>query len=170
MPTLPARPVPLPAWRTGAGRWLLVGLLLLALLLIGFESDIILATINTLWQKGLAAIGLSQLTKTMQQGINGGIAKRPLPAIATYGFLYLSICLLLLYLLLTPAQWQLAWRLYAGTQAVYVVITLASKLAGDVQWAYRLSLQLLDFVISPLPVAGLYVLFRAGFGPQPTQA
>jgi hypothetical protein len=152
--------------RNGIGRWLLVGLLLLALLLIGVYSDNVLAVVTTLWQKGLAAAGLSRVADAMQQGINGGITKRPLPAVATYAALYLSICLLLLRCLLQPIQWRLAWQLYAGALLVYVAITLAGKLAGDVQWTYRLSRQILDFIMSPLPVAGLYVLFRAGFGPQ----
>lgn len=153
--------------RTSISRWLLIGLLLLALLLIGVYSDDLLAAVTTLWQKGLAAAGLSRLADAMQQGINGGITKRPLPAVATYAVLYLSICLSLLWLLLPPAQWRLAWRLYVGALLIYVAITLVGKLAGNVQWAYRLSRQVLDFIISPLPVAGLYVLFRAGFGPQP---
>jgi hypothetical protein len=155
---------------TGSRRWLLVGVLLLALLCIGVYSDTVLAFITTLWQKGLAAVGLSERAAAMQQGISGGITKRPFPAVATYAILYLGICLLLLWLLLHSAQWQLAWRLYVGALLVYVAITLASKLAGDVPLAYRLSRQLLDFIISPLPVAGLYVLFRAGFGPRPVEA
>jgi hypothetical protein len=61
-------------------------------------------------------------------------------------------------------------RLYAGTLAVYVALVLLGKSLGHAEWAFRLSRQLLDFVISPLPVAGLYVLFRAGFGPGPKQA
>ena len=157
---LPARPT----------RWLLVGLLLVALLLIGVYSDDVMAAITSLWQKGLATVGLTRVAAAMQQGINGGITKRPLPAVATYAIMYLSICLPLLYQLLQPAQWRLAWRLYVGALLVYIAITMAGKLAGNVQWAYRLSRQILDFIISPLPVAGLYVLFRAGFGPQPTQA
>lgn len=151
----------------GPTRWLLVGLLLLALLLIGVYSDSVLTFVTTLWQKGLAAVGLSRVADAMQQGINGGITKRPLPAVATYAVMYLGICLSLLWLLLPPVQWRLAWRLYAGALLVYVAITLVGKLAGNVQWAYRLSRQILDFIISPLPVAGLYVLFRAGFGPRP---
>ncbi|GAB3581033.1 hypothetical protein GCM10027345_23270 [Hymenobacter daeguensis] len=150
--------------------WLLVGLLLLALLLIGVYSEDLLAAITSFWQKALAAAGLSRVAAAMQQGINGGITKRPLPAVATYAVLYLSICLALLWRVLRPAQWQLAWKLYAGALLVYVAITLLGKLAGNVQWAYRLSRQVLDFIISPLPVAGLYVLFRAGFGPQPARA
>jgi hypothetical protein len=167
-PVLPASDIPasLPRPRPGVGHWLLVGLLLFVLLLIGTYSDAMLTTITTLWQKGLAAAGLDRVAAAMQQGINGGITKRPLPAVATYAVLYLSICLLLLYLLLPPVQWRLAWRLYVGTLLVYVAITLAGKMAGDVPWTYRLSRQILDFIISPLPVAGLYVLFRAGLGPQ----
>jgi hypothetical protein len=162
-----AVPYTQPRPRNGALHWLLVGLLLIALLLVGVYSDSILAAITTLWQRGLAAVGLSSVAAAMQQGISGGITKRPLPAVATYAVLYLSICLLLLRLVLLPAQWRLAWRLYAAGLLVYVAITLLGKLAGNVSWAYRLSRQILDFIISPLPVAGLYVLFRAGFGPQP---
>ena len=147
-------------------RWLLIGILLFVLLLIGTYSDAMLTAITALWQKGLAAAGLGRVAAAMQQGINGGITKRPLPAVATYAVLYLSICLLLLHLLLSPAQWRLAWQLYVGALLVYMAITLAGKLAGDIQWTYRLSRQILDFIMSPLPVAGLYVLFRAGFGPQ----
>jgi hypothetical protein len=49
--------------------------------------------------------------------------------------------------------------------AAYVAIVLLGKLAGDAVWAYRLSRHLIDFVVSPLPVAGLLVLFRSGLGP-----
>ena len=103
-------------------------------------------------------------------GINGGITKRLLPAVATYSALYIGICLLLLGLVLASAQWRMAVKLYAGTLAVSVGIALASKLAGDTVWAYRLIRQILDFVVCPLLVAGLYVLFRAGFSPNPMQA
>ncbi|WP_046244886.1 XrtX-associated membrane protein [Hymenobacter terrenus] len=152
---------------TGAGRWLLVGLLLIALLLIGVYNDPILTVLTMLWQKLLAAVGLRQLAEAMQKGINGGITKRLLPAVATYAGLYLSICLLLLRLLLpTAAQWHLVLRLYAGALAVYVAIVLLGKVANDAAWAYRLSRQLLDFIVSPIPVAGLYILLRVGFAPQ----
>lgn len=137
--------------------------MLVALLLIGVYNDPALSFFTVLWQKLLAALGLRQYAEHLQQGINGSITKRLLPAVATYAALYLALCLLLLWLLLPPAQWGLAVRIYAVALAVYVAIVVVGKLAGDVQWAYRLSRQLLDFVISPLPVAGLYVLFRAGF-------
>lgn len=163
------RPAATPSLRTGFVHLVLVGGLLLLLLLVGVYSSAVLTAFAVLWQKGLAAAGLSQLADAMQHSINGGIIKRPFPAVATYAVLYLSICLSLLWLLLTPAQWKLTWQLYVGALLVYVAITLIGKLAGDLQWAYRLSRQVLDFIMSPLPVAGLYVLFRAGFGPQPVR-
>lgn len=151
-------------------RWVPISILLLALLLLGIFSEQIITWLISAWQHLLQAFGMGHYAESLQQAINGGIAKRPLLAIATYAALYLSTCLLLLLLLLAPAQWRLAWRLYAGALAAYVLIATLGKLAGNAPWAYRLSRQLLDFVVSPLPVAGLYVLFRAGFGPPPQPA
>ncbi|GAB3727394.1 hypothetical protein GCM10027594_09370 [Hymenobacter agri] len=146
-------------------RWLLTAGLVVALLLLGVYSDQVLDVLTAGWQRGLAALGLSSTVHTLQQGIDAGVTRRMLPAVATYAALYLGCCLLLLRLWLTPAQWALAWRLYAGALVVYVGIAGLGKLTGNAPWAYRLSRHLLDFIVSPLPVAGLYVLFRAGFGP-----
>jgi hypothetical protein len=77
---------------------------------------------------------------------------------------------LLRLLLPAPAQWHLVLRLYAGVLVVYVAIVLLGKLSHDAVWAYKLSRQILDFVISPIPVAGLYVLMRAGFGPAASRS
>ena len=138
---------------------------MLALLLLGLYNEQVLAALTTGWQHALATLGLANTVSAMQHGIDAGITRRLLPVVATYAALYLGTCLLILYLVLRPAQWQLAWRLYAGALAAYVLIVVLAKLAGNIEWAYRLSRHLLDFVVSPLPVAGLYVLFRAGFGP-----
>ncbi|MBF9221899.1 XrtX-associated membrane protein [Hymenobacter ruricola] len=146
-------------------RWALVGALLAALLLLGVYDVPVLAFLTKWWLWALAAVGLRQQVETLQQGISGSVVKRLLPAVATYAVVYLGVCLLLLRLLLpSPAQWRLVLWLYAGTLAVYVALVAFGKLGGDVAWAYRLSRQLLDFVVSPLPVAGLYVLLRSGFG------
>lgn len=147
------------------GRWLLVGALVLAVLLLGVYSRQVLDVLTAGWQRALAALGLANAANTLQQGVDAGVTRRMLPAVATYAALYLSLCLLLLHLLLTPAQWRLTWRLYAGALAIYALVAVLGKLAGNAQWAYSLSRHVLDFVVSPLPVAGLYVLFRAGFGP-----
>ena len=157
--------MPAPRQSSGPGRWLPAGGLVLALLLLGVYSDQVLAVLTAGWRYGLAALGLAHAASAVQHGIDAGVTQRLLPAVATYAALYLSCCLLLLHRLLAPAQWRLAWRLYAGALAAYVLIAGLGKLAGNAQWAYRLSRHLLDFVVSPLPVAGLYVLFRAGFGP-----
>ncbi len=150
---------------SGPVRWVVIGFLLLALLLVGLFSEQVITWLISVWQQALQKIGAGHYVESLQSSVNSGIAKRPLPAIATYAAAYLSICLLLLYLLLAPAQWQLAWRLYVGALVAYVLLTVLVKLTGNAEWAYRLSRQLLDFIISPLPVAGLYILFRAGFGP-----
>ena len=167
MPAFPSTFAPTNHRLAGPGRWVLVGILLTALFLVGVYDEATHAFLTALWRQLLAATGLRRYAETMQQGVSGGITKRLLPAVATYAALYLGICLLLLRLLLpTVAQWYLALRLYGITLAIYIAIVLAARLAGNVTWAYQLSRQILDFVVSPLPVAGLYVLFRAGFGPK----
>ena len=146
-----------------ATHWVLVGALVLALLLIGVYDEPILQFLTVFWQKALTAVGLKTYADALQQGINGGITKRLLPAVGTYAVLYLSTCLLLLRLLLPSAtHWRLVLLFYAGTLSTYVAIVVLNKLTGNADWAYRLSRQLLDFVISPLPVAGLVVLFKSG--------
>ena len=149
----------------GLPGWLLPGLLLLSLLLLGVYNGPALDALTAVWQRGLGLLGLGHSAAAMQQGIDAGITRRFLPAVASYAALYLGLCLLLLWRLLRPAQWQLAWRLYAAGLALYVAIAVLGKLAGNAQWAYRLSRHLLDFIVSPLPVGALYVLFQAGFGP-----
>lgn len=151
---------------------MVVGALVATLLLLGVCDAPVHALLTTVWLKVLAAVGLRPWADALQRGVSGSVTTRLLPAVATYAALYLGVCLLLLRLLLpAPAQWRLAWRLYAGALAAYVALTLLGKLAGDAQWLYRLGRHLLDFVVSPLPVAGLYVLFRAGgFGPRDNSA
>ena len=148
------------------GRWLAVAVLVAGLLALGVFDEPVLLAFTSAWQKLLAALGLGQYTEAVQRGLPGSVAKRFLPALATYALLYIGLCLLLLRLLLSPAQWRVAVAVYAGLLAAYVAITLVGKLAGGAPWAYRLGRHLLDFVVSPLPVAGLYVLLRYGFGPR----
>lgn len=147
--------------------WVVIGGLIVLLLLLGVFDAPILQALTIFWQKALAAVGLRRQVAALQQEINGGITKRLLPVVVSYAVLYLATCLLLLRgLLPAPAQWRLAWRLYAGALAGYAAIVLVNKLTGNAAWAYRLSRQLLDFIVSPLPVAGIYVLLRVGFKPR----
>lgn len=149
-------------------RWALVVLLVALLLLLGVYDESVHAFLTSTWLRALTALGLRDRMAAMQQGINGGIVKRLLPAVATYAALYLAACLLLLRLLLPlPAQWRLVLRLYLGLMAAYVLLVLVGKLAGNATWAFQLSRHLLDFTVSPLCVAAMYVLANAGLVPAP---
>jgi hypothetical protein len=143
------------------GHWALKALLLVALLLLGFYKEETVVFLTTCWQWLLAAVGLNRQAQAIQQGIDGEVAKRLLPAVATYAVLYLAVTLLLLRALL-PEHWRLVWRLYAGALGAYALLVLLGKLGGDLVWAYRLSRQLLDFIMSPLSAAGIFVLLRSG--------
>ena len=163
LPSAPERAAGAPSRLPPAVRWRLVGILVAVLLFLGTYNDQVLTFLTTGWLRGLAAVGLDRQAAVLQQGVNGGITKRLLPAVATYAALYLGVSLLLLRLLLpAPAHWLLVLRLYAGTLGTYAVLVLLGKLAGNIPWIYQLSRQILDFVVSPLPVGGLYVLLRAG--------
>ena len=140
-------------------------MLVLALLLLGVFIDELILFFTASWQQGLAAVGLGQVVATLRQDPGNNVSAQFLPAAITYKVLYLSLCLLLLGLLLTPAQWRLAAKLYAGALVLFIGMVLLTKLVGGAEWAYRLSRDFLGFVASPLPVAGLYILFQTGFGP-----
>jgi len=145
---------------------LLVGLLLLG----GVYDEYVFAFLTPLWQKILSAVGLDRQAAALQQGINQNVTKRSLLAAASYAALYVGICLLILRLVLrNRQQWWLACWLYAGVAAAYVLLVIVGKLTGDAFWAYKLSRRLIDFLASPIPVAALIVLFKAGFGPQTSE-
>lgn len=167
MPDIPSALPVARAWP--ARRWALLVLLLLALLLIGIYDEQTFAFLTLLWQRLLAATGMHRMAAASQGGTEE-ITKRFLPTVVTYAVLYLGICLALLRLALAPAQWRMAVRLYAGMLALYLGLVLFGRLAGNAAWAYQLGRQIRDFLVSPLPMAGLYVLFRAGFGPRATHA
>jgi hypothetical protein len=155
-----------PAFRTSstvAARWAIIVLLITGLLLLGTFDTPILNGLTTGWQHVLSVLGGRGPIEALQHGVNSGITKRFLPAVVTFAGLTIGTGLLLLRVLLqpTPAQWRLVVRLYAGALATYAIIVLLNKVTGNTVWAYRLSRQLLDFIVSPLPVAGLYLLLRA---------
>jgi hypothetical protein len=148
-------------------KWLLVGCLIGGLLMAGVYDEAIFAVLTRLWQGLLGAFGLGEQATALQQSMHQSVAKRFLPALVTYAGLYLLTCLVILRLLLPPAKWRLALVFYAAVGAAYVALVVVGKLAGNAVWAYRLGRHLLDFVVSPLPIAALLVLFRAGLG-QPS--
>lgn len=151
-------------------RWPLVAGLVLALFAMGVYDEVLFAFFGKIWHQFFAVMGL-EAPAALEQGLHRRVTRRPLMQVMTYAAVYVGLCLLLFRLLLrTRAQWQLTLRLYAGVVAAYLLIAVGGKLAGDAIWAYRLSRHLIDFVVSPVPVAGLLVLFGAGFGPadEPT--
>jgi len=146
------------------GRWALVGALVGLLLLAGVYDDAVFGVLTTGLHRGLAALGVHQ--PLAQAGVDRNVTQRYVPAGIVYAGLYVGLCLALLWLLLpAPAHRRLVLRLYAGAIAAYLLLALLGKLSGNTVWVYRLARHLLDFIVSPLPVAGLYVLLRAGFGP-----
>ena len=159
-------PVPVSSIQADPGRWVLVAALVLVLFVVGVYDDAVFAVLTSALQKLLAAVGLYQPAAAAQQNVDANVTHRYVPAGMAYAGLYVGLCLAVLRLLLpAPAQWRLVLHLYAGTIAAYVLLVLLGRAAGNVVWVYRLARHLLDFIVSPLPVAGLYVLFRAGFGP-----
>ncbi len=165
-----------PAWWQPAPalRWSTVAAIVLVLFFMGVYDDTVFGWLNGAWQKVFAVFGLQV---PWQGGFHYRVTRKPLLSVSTYAAFYLILCLVMLRLLLpTRAQWRLSLRLYAGVLTAYVLLVALGKLAGNAIWAYRLSRHLLDFVISPLSVGALLVLFKAGFGPtevgvnQPTTA
>ncbi|RZK61977.1 MAG: hypothetical protein EOO59_03750 [Hymenobacter sp.] len=141
------------------GRWgLAIGLTLL-LFWVGIESDAVFAALARGWQLVFEALGLGGLLDRLQHGTSAQVTKRSLPAMLTYGVLYLTVCLLLLWLVLHDAQaWRLAAQLYAGAIVLCAGLLLLGKLGGDVAVFYHAARRLIDFLVSPVPVLVLIPL------------
>ena len=157
-PTAPATP-PLTA-----ARWLLAGGLAAALFVVGMESDAVFAALTRAWQAGLAALGLGGLVARWQQGTSHLVTTRSLPAMATYSLLYLGGSLLLLHVLLRDAR-RTRWaaQVYLGLLALYVSLMVGGRLAGNNEWAFKISRRIIDFLVSPLPVMILLPLLWPGY-------
>ena len=134
-------------------RWLLAGALALGLFLIGMESEAVFAALTRAWQGLFGLVGLSGAAARLQQGTSGLVTTRSLPAMATYGLLYVSGCLVLLHVLLRDAR-RTRWaaQVYVGLLGLCVLLLLLGRLGGNVPLAYKLGRRIIDFTISPLPV------------------
>lgn len=142
------------------GRWVLAAGLALLLFWVGSESDAVFAALTRAWQAIFTAIGQGHLLDRLQQGTSQQVTKRSLPAMLTYSVLYLAVCLLLLRLVLHNAHvWLLAARLYAGVIGLCAGLLLLGKLGGDVAICYHAARRLIDFLVSPVPVLILVLLF-----------
>jgi hypothetical protein len=160
---------PAPPRLGAATRWLLVGLLIILLLALGGFNKAIMNSMGQGWDRLLSSLHLQRLLSSVQQGVHENMTRRSLPAAFTYALIYVGACLLLLRLLLFhPAQWRLTLRLYGLVVLAIATCVLVGKV-GHAPWAFHLSRRLTDFLISPIPVAGLLVLFRSGLGPNAAQ-
>lgn len=146
------------------GRWLLAGLLAAALFLVGTESEAVFAALTRGWQAVFGLLGQGGALAQMQQGTSHLVTTRSLPAMATYGLLYVAGCLLLLHVLLRDGR-RTRWaaQVYLGLLGLCVLLLLIGRLGGNITWAYKLGRRIIDFVISPLPVMILLpVLWPSG--------
>ncbi len=134
-------------------RWVVAGALALGLFLVGMESETMFAALTRAWQKLFDLVGLSGAAARLQQGTSGLVTTRSLPAMATYGLLYVSGCLALLHVLLRDAR-RTRWaaQVYLGLLGLCVLLLLIGRLGGHVPVAYKLGRRIIDFTISPLPV------------------
>lgn len=145
-------------------RWLLAGLLAGALFLMGMESEVVFAALTRGWQAAFGLLGQGGALAQLQQGTSHLVTTRSLPAMATYGLLYVAGCLLLLHVLLRDGR-RTRWaaQVYVGLLGLCVLLLVVGRLGGNIAWAYKLGRRVIDFVISPLPVMILLpVLWPAG--------
>jgi hypothetical protein len=135
------------------GRWLLAGLLAGALFLVGMESEAVFAFLTRGWQAVFGLLGQGGALARLQQGTSHLVTTRSLPAMATYGLLYVAGCLLLLHVLLRDGR-RTRWaaQVYLGLLGLCVLLLVVGRLGGNIAWAYKLGRRIIDFVISPLPV------------------
>ena len=147
----PATPAPVPPLTPA--RWLLAGLLALALFIVGMQSDAVFAMLTRGWQALFDLVGLGAAAARLQQGTSGLVTTRSLPAMGTYSLLYVGGCLLLLHVLLRDGR-RTRWaaQVYLGLLALYVLLLVVGRLGGNVPLAYKLGRRIIDFTIPPLPV------------------
>jgi hypothetical protein len=146
-----ASPAPVPPLTPA--RWLLAGLLALALFIVGMQSDAVFAALTRAWQALFDLVGLGAAAARLQQGTSGLVTTRSLPAMGTYSLLYVGGCLLLLHVLLRDGR-RTRWaaQVYLGLLGLYVLLLVVGRLGGNVPLAYKLGRRIIDFTISPLPV------------------
>jgi hypothetical protein len=146
-----ASPAPVPPLTPA--RWLLAGLLALALFVVGMQSDAVFAALTRAWQALFDLVGLGAAAARLQQGTSGLVTTRSLPAMGTYSLLYVGGCLLLLHVLLRDGR-RTRWaaQVYLGLLGLYVLLLVVGRLGGNVPLAYKLGRRIIDFTISPLPV------------------
>ena len=133
--------------------------LLVSLALVGLYRKPLLLSANAHWLHTLAALPASvQRLPGLGTGlVPGGVTHlAPVVGVAYLAF-YLVASLSILWLLLAGRSWQLALRGYGAMLLAYGLL-LGLGLAGHLPMLVHGARNVLDFVASPLPVAGLLVM------------
>ncbi|RZK28024.1 MAG: hypothetical protein EOO63_12160 [Hymenobacter sp.] len=135
------------------GRWLLAALLIGLLFWVGINAETVFAVLTQGWQAVFGLLGQGGALTQLQRGTSHLVTTRSLPAMATYGLLYVAGCLLLLHVLLRDGR-RTRWaaQVYLGLLGLCVLLLVVGRLGGNIAWAYKLARRIIDFVISPLPV------------------
>ncbi|WP_157530314.1 XrtX-associated membrane protein [Hymenobacter norwichensis] len=152
-------------WR-GAGSVALVALLLVATL----SNEAVYSVLGNFWQQIFELLGIKQTAAAPAAETSvGTVLNRPrnLPAVLSYGALYVLACLTLLFLLLPHGrQRRLVLGFYAIAGTAFVVLIGISRL-GNAAVLAVLANQLLHFIVSPVPVIMLVPLLRWYWHNQP---
>jgi exosortase/archaeosortase family protein len=144
-------------------------LLLLVLAVVATYQNVIVAALSNGWVAALAAgpAWLHRLPGATAGQVPNGVSHLALPVGAAFMGLFISLSLLILYLLVPARSWRLVWRSYAGLGGACLLLLLLGRV-GLGTAAYRPARMLLDFIVSLLPVAGLLVLlWRPAAGGAP---
>lgn len=146
--------LPDPAVRYSPVRWLLLVLVAIALLLL---------TIYDERARGLLTQVAEQTLGGQPTGTAAGpaLTKRNLPAMVSFGLLYVGLTIGLLHLALNNSR-QTRWILiaYAGAFATVAVLLVVGRLLGLGAIFTPLARELIDGILSPLPFLLLLAVFR----------
>jgi hypothetical protein len=144
-------------------RWLLAGCLVLVLFIAGVESETIFAVLTRAWQAVFETLGLGSVSARWQHSASTLVAKRSLPATATYNLAYVGLSLLLLHVLLRDGR-RTRWaaQIYAVGLGLYIILVVADRLGGSQAWALNASRRIINFVVSPLPIMMLLPMLWPG--------
>lgn len=161
-------------WQPAVATQLVGGLLLAGLLLLATLYDEALYGLFGGWgDRAGRALGASKLPSWLQPGslvFSLLHQARSMPSVMLYSGLYLVLCLALLFLLVPAgASRRLGLLFYVGVGLTAGLLLLGSQVGGGPTLA-GLASQLVHFLVSPLPIAGLVPLLRWAAAPTPPAA
>jgi hypothetical protein len=157
----------------GSRLWRGVGSLVLGVLLLAatLSNEVVYDVFGRFWQQVFELLGMGYQASALPTASNsaGAVLNKPrnLPAVASYGALYVTACLGLLFLMLPHArQRRLVLGFYAVAGTAFVLLLGLSRV-GNMGVLAILASQLLHFIVSPVPVIMLVPLLRWYWHNQP---